>query len=164
MDVKKFQDSRNSELESFKKEYAVLKSEYSRELASAINEKDANQQQILTDRVQQINSQLVKEIHSIINKINKGTKGFDSKELDDLTAELIKYQKDYSEIEKSKDRVQTLNMIYLTNTDELKNAEYIYYIYLAILILISFYICYLVFASSFARTLTGGFIKMKGQS
>jgi hypothetical protein len=161
MEVKKFQDSRNKELDSFKKEYNFLKSEYSRELASAINEKDPSQQQALTDRVQQINTQLVGELHSIIDRLNKGSNSFSSKELDDLTNELIQYQKDYADIEKSKDRVHTLKIIQAGNIERLQSAEYIYYIYLAILIILSFYIGYLILTTSIIRQIGGSFTKMK---
>uniref|UniRef100_A0A6C0JSB5 Uncharacterized protein n=1 Tax=viral metagenome TaxID=1070528 RepID=A0A6C0JSB5_9ZZZZ len=150
MDVRKFQDSRNEKLDSFKKQYNFLKSEYSRELAASINETDPAQQQILTTRVQQINAQLVNELHGIIDSLNKGEPGFDAKKLDDLTADLIMYQKDYAEIEKTKDKVATLKIIYAGNRDKLKNAEYIYYIYIAILILLAFYVAYLVLTKSWS--------------
>jgi hypothetical protein len=164
MDVKKFQDSRKTELDLFKKEYKFLKGEYSRELSSAISESDPSKQELLINKVQQINSELVKELHSLLDNATKGEGRFKSKELDDLTADIIRYQKEYAEIEKSKNRVETLKIIYSDNTEQLKNAEYIYYIYLAILILISFYICYLVLTTSIARAFTGGFIRMKALS
>jgi hypothetical protein len=148
MDVKKFQDSRNAELDSFKKTFAFLKKEYSSALSAAIREPDPNQQQILIQRVQQINSQLANELNSVINVLNKGSKGFDPKELDELTNDLIQYQKDYDEIEKSKDKVNTLKLIHGTTADRLKNATYMYYIYIAILIILCLYISYLVFSTS----------------
>jgi hypothetical protein len=143
MDVRKFQDSRNEKLDVFKKQYNFLKSEYSRELAGAINETDSAQQQSLTTRVQQINAQLVGQLHEIIDILNKGEPGFDVKELDELTSDLIQYQKDYAEIEKTKDRVATLKIIYSGSKNKLKTAQYIYYIYIAILILLVFYVAYL---------------------
>jgi hypothetical protein len=144
MDVRKFQDSRNAELDAFKKQYALLKSEHSRELAAAINESDPSQQQALITRVQQINTQLVAELHGIMNTLNKGQPGFDAKELDDLTAELIQYQKDYAQLEMTKDRVATLKIIQSGNSNKLQSAQYIYYIYIAILLLLVFYVTYLI--------------------
>lgn len=143
MDVRKFQDSRKEKLDAFKKQYSFLKSEYSRELAGAINESDSAQQQTLTTRVQQINAELVSQLHEIINSLNKGESGFDAKELDELTADLIQYQKDYAEIEKTKDRVATLKIIHSGSKNKLQTAQYIYYIYIAILILLVFYVAYL---------------------
>jgi len=146
MDVRKFQDSRNEKLDAFKKQYQFLKSEYSRELAAAIDPS----QKGAADRVQQVNAQLVTELHGIIDSLNKGQPGFDAKELDDLTADLIQYQKDYAEIERTKDKVATLKIIYAGNRDKLKTAEYIYYIYIAILVLLAFYVAYLVLTNSWS--------------
>ena len=150
MEVKSFQDSRNKELEEFQKRYQFLKSEYSSTLASAINESDANQQQILIQRVQQINKQLTEELHSIIGTLNKGSPGFSPKKLEDLTEELIKYQNDYSEIEKSNDKVKTLTLILNNTKENLGKAENMYYVYIGLLLILTVYICYLVFSSSFA--------------
>jgi hypothetical protein len=157
MEVKEFQDSRNAELESFKKQYQLLKKEYSDALMSAINERDPNKQQELIQRVQQTNTSLASELHGIISILNKGTSGFDAKELDDLTNDLIKYQKEYAEIEKSNDKVKTLKAILNTTKANLKNATYMYYIYIAILILLAFYIGYLVLRTTWSQALfTGG--------
>ena len=99
MEVQAFQDARNSELDAFKKQYAFLKSEYFSTLSSAIKETDDAQQQTLIDRVQQINAELGKELHNILGYLNKDTQGFDKKDLNDLTNDLIQYEKDYREIE-----------------------------------------------------------------
>ncbi len=152
MDVKKFQDSRNSELDSFKKQYQFLKKEYSGALSSAVNETDPAQQQILISRVQQVNGQLAEELHGIIHVLHKGSAGFEAKELDDLTADLIKYQKDYAEIEKSKDRVATLKLIRDRTADNLNTATFMYYVYVAILVVLSFYVGYLVLTTTWSQT------------
>ena len=111
MDVKNFQDSRNTQLEAFKKQYGFLKTHYSSVLSSAINEPDPAKQQTLISQIQQINSQLTNEVHGILSILNKGDTKFDPKQLDDLTNDLIQYQKDYDELEKSKDKVSTLKII-----------------------------------------------------
>ena len=152
MEVKAFQDMRNSELEAFKKQYAFLKSEYSSALSSAINEQDASQQQTLIQRVQQINAQLGEELHKILGYLNKDTQGFDKKDLNELTNDLIQYEKDYREIEKSKDKVTTLKLIKNTTKESLEKANVMYYIYVAILVLLSFYVGYLVFSTSWAQS------------
>ena len=153
MDVKEFQDSRNKELDTFKKTFLFLKSEYSKALSAAIKESDPSQQQILIERVQQINSQLVDEIHTMITEVSKGSKEFDSKELNDLTNDLIQYQKDYAEIEKSKDKVTTLKLIKGTTTENLQKATFIYYVYIAILLFLTFYVGYLVLTTSWAQNI-----------
>jgi len=158
MDVRKFQDSRNAELDAFKKQYTFLKSEHSSQLASAINESDPSQQQILIGRVQQINAQLVGELHTIIDRLNKGQPGFDSKELDDLTADLIQYQKEYAELERTKDRVATLKIIQAGSRNKLQTAQYMYYIYIAVLLLLVFYITYLIIKNIVFTTIIGAIV------
>jgi hypothetical protein len=157
MEVKKFQDSRNKELTDFKKQYQFLKSEYSAALSAAIKEPDPNQQLVLVQRVQEINAQLVNEVHNIINILNKGTDNFKPKELDDLTNDLIKYQKEYTEIEKSKDKVDTLKLIHTNTSEKLDNATFMYYVYIAILVTLSVYVAYLVLTTTWAQTLTSIF-------
>jgi hypothetical protein len=153
MDVKKFQDSRDAELVGFKKQYQFLKGEYASALSAAIKEPDPSQQIILVQRVQQINAQLADELHSIINILNKGVSGFEPKELDDLTNDLIKYQKEYAEIEKSKDKVDTLKLIRNSTSENLNNATFMYYVYIAILVSLSVYVAYLVLTTSWAQSL-----------
>lgn len=154
MDVKKFQDSRKAELDTFKKQYQFLKKEYSDALSSAIKEPDPAQQLTLIGRIQQINGQLAEELHGIINILNKGSNGFDPKELDELTTDLITYQKEYSEIEKSKDKVATLKLIRERTASNLNTAATMYYIYIAILIALSFYVVYLVLKTSWAQNVS----------
>lgn len=157
MDVKKFQDSRNEELATFKKQYQFLKGEYAATLSAAIKEPDPNQQLILIQRVQQINAQLAEELRSIINILNKGTTGFEPKELDDLTNDLIKYQKEYAEIEKSKDKVDTLKLIHNGTSEKLNTATFMYYVYIAILVGLSVFVGYLVLTTSWSQALNSMF-------
>jgi DNA repair exonuclease SbcCD ATPase subunit len=152
MDVKNFQDSRNTELEAFKKQYSFLKTHYSTALSSAINEPDPAKQQTLISQIQQINSQLSNELHGILSTLNKGHAKFDPKQLDDLTNDLIQYQKDYDDIEKSKDKVSTLKIIANTNASTLKNATIMYYIYISILVIISLYVGYLIVKTSWKQS------------
>jgi hypothetical protein len=154
MDVKKFQDSRNKELSDFKKQYQFLKTEYSTTLSAAISEPDPNQQLILIQRVQQINSQLANELHGIINILNKGSNNFQSKQLDELTNDLIKYQKEYAEIEKSKDKVDTLKLVYKTTNDKLDNASFMYYLYVVLLVGLSLYVSYLVLITGWSQSMS----------
>jgi uncharacterized protein YihD (DUF1040 family) len=152
MDVKKFQDSRTEKLKAFQKQYEFLKKEYASALNSAINEPEPAQQQTLIQRVQQVNSNLASELHQILDSLNKGESGFEPKKLDDLTNDLIAYQKEYAEIEKSKDKVTTLKLIQGTTSKNLESATIMYYIYIAILIIVSFYVCYLILSTSWKQT------------
>ena len=124
MEVREFQDSRKAELDDFQKQYTSLKEQYSSTLSSAINETDPEKQQELIGQVQQLNSQIAEEVRGILGVLNKGTEVFDPKTLDSLTDDLIKYQKDYAEIEKTKDRVNTLKLIHAGTLKDLEGATY----------------------------------------
>jgi len=136
MEVRAFQDSRKAELDAFQKQYTTLKEKYSSALSSAINEKDPEKQQELISEVQSLNTQMADEVRVILGVLNKGAEGFDPKTLDSLTSDLIKYQKDYAEIERTKDRVNTLKLIHAGTLKDLESATYWYYIYIAVLILL----------------------------
>jgi hypothetical protein len=151
MEVKAFQDARNSELDAFKKQYAFLKGEYATALSSAIREPDPNKQQILIERVQKINGQLAEELRGMLGSLNKNSKGFDTKDLNELTNDLIHYQQEYRDIEKSKDKVNTLKRIKNTTAENLEKATFMYYVFIAILVLLSVYIAYLVFTTSWTQ-------------
>jgi len=150
MDVKEFQDSRNSELDVFSKQYSFLKQQYSSTLSSAIQESDPAKQQELIQQVQQLNTQMADEIRTILNTLNKGAQGFDPKTLDDLTADLIQYQKDYAEIERTKDRVNTLKLIHTSTLKNLDTATTWYYIFVGVLIMLCFLVAFQVFKSPFS--------------
>jgi hypothetical protein len=152
MEVKAFQEARKTELEKFKEKYAFLKTEYSKALSGAINEIDPNTQQILVQRVQEANRQLVEELHGMVASLNKGSKGFNPKDMDELTNDLIKYQQDYADIEKSKDKVTTLKAIKNTTAETLNNATIMFYVSIIVLVLLCFIVGYLVFKTNWVET------------
>jgi hypothetical protein len=154
MDVKKFQNAREEELSDFQKQYSFLKSEYSTTLASAIKESDPASQSVLIERVQQINAQMAEELRTILATLNKGNDTVNPKTIDELTEDLIKYQKDYNEIEQSHDKVVTLRLILGTTKETLKNSEFMYYGLLAGLLLLCFTIPFLIFKNSITSTIT----------
>lgn len=154
MDVQKFMDSRKKELEDFQKNYTFLRQEYSSTLSSAIQEQDPAQQQELIRHVLQINSSMVEALREILNVLNRGQDSFDSTTIDKLTAELIQYQKEYVEIEKTKDKVGTLKLIRASTSQKLKEATTMYYIYVAVLILLCFVVAYLVIRTGWVTQVT----------
>lgn len=154
MDVQRFRDSRETELSDFKKQYDFLKTQYSSVLSSAIQESDPASQQSLIQQVLQINSSMTEELRSIISKLNQGAQGFDPKELDQLTKDLIQYQKDYAELEHSKDKVNTLKLIRESNSKKLATATTMFNIYIAIFIGLAFIVTYLVFKTEWTRQIT----------
>lgn len=156
MEVKEFRDSREAELSAFQKKYEYLKQEYSSALSRAIQEKDGSKQDALITQVKQVNKQLIDEIRDILAILNKGNSEFDSKTLDDLTNELIKYQTEYQEIEKTRDRVNTLKLIKSNTLSKLDSQTWSYYLYISVLLLLCFYIVYLIISASWSQSLVGG--------
>jgi hypothetical protein len=144
MEIKQFQDSRNAKLAEFQKSYNFLKTQYSSNLLAAIQEPDPAAQQKLVSTVLQLNSELSSQVRGMISEINQGYGSFDPKTLDELTQDLIEYQKQYQEIQNNKDRLQTLKMIYSTNKQKLESTTTIYNLYLAALIILTIVIIILV--------------------
>jgi hypothetical protein len=144
MEIKEFQDSRNLKLAEFETGYNFLKTQYSSTLLSAIQESDPAAQQQLISRVLELNGELSSQVRTILSDLNQGSGSFNPKTLDDLTNDLIVYQKQYQEIQTNKDRLQTLKMIYSTNKQKLQETEFMYNLYLAALVLLTFLVIYYV--------------------
>ena len=145
MEIKEFEIARNSKLTEFQEKYRFLKQEYSSTVLAAINEKDGTKQQELVSRVLSINADLSNELRQIISEIYKGSEFVPSKTIEELTEDLIRYQKEYSDIEKGKDRLQTLKLINSANTKRLTDATNMFNIYLGVLIFLIALVSYLVF-------------------
>jgi len=148
MDVMKFRDSRKTQLSEFENQYSTLKTEYSRVVLAAIQEKDAQKQEELVNQVLGLNSEMSDQLRSILSALNKGSASFDAKTLDNLTQELISYQKQYTEIEQGKDRVNTLKLIHTSTKQKLADAQTMYTFYLVALIVLCFLIVFLIIRSS----------------
>jgi len=148
MEIKEFQDSRNSKLADFQKGYNFLKTQYSTTLLAAIQEPDPAAQKKLISNVLDINSELSSQVRGIITDLNQGSGSFDPKTLDQLTADLIEYQKQYHEIQNNKDKLQTLKLIYSSSKTKLQETEFMYNMYLAALIILIFVLIYLVMRTS----------------
>jgi hypothetical protein len=129
----------------FEKRYASLKTQYSASLSAAIAEKDLTKREPLVQKVLSINSELSSIVKEFMSSINEGTEKFNPKTLSDLTTDLIQYQKEYNEIQESKDKLQTLKIIQNTTDENLLNAEWMYNLYLFGLISLIIFVIYLVF-------------------
>lgn len=155
MEIKEFQDARNAKLSEFQNNYNFLKTQYSSTLLSAIQEQDPAAQQQLISTILNLNTELTSEIRTILTELNQGSGSFNPKTLDDLTNDLIEYQKQYHEIQTNKDRLQTLKMIYATNKKTLQETEFMYNVYLGALILLTFLVVYYVMkTTSVSETVT----------
>ena len=144
MDIKRFQDARSTKLSSFENQYATLKKQYSDALLSAINEPDTTKRDPLVQKVLSLNTEMSSAVKDIMSSSNEGTEKFDAKTLSELTNDLIQYQKDYNEIQESKDKLETLKIIKNTTTDNLSSAEWMYNFYLFGLIALILLVIYLV--------------------
>ena len=111
--------------------YGFLKSEYSSALLFAIqNPSDESIQRVL-----EINAELIEEVNDLVHQLN-------GEGIETLMTDLIKYQKDYAGITQSENKITTLKMIYNSTSEQLKTANIMYYIYLGLLVLLSFVIVY----------------------
>jgi hypothetical protein len=153
MEVKEFRDSRTQKLSDFQTQYTALKTEYSRLLLAAIQEQDSAKQQDLVQQLLSLNAEMSSQLREILGELNKGSGSFDPKTLNQLTEELIEYQKQYSEIEKGKDRVVTLKLIQGSTKEKLTNAQSMYYFYLFALVILCFLIVFLIIRAGTMTTI-----------
>jgi len=161
-----FEDSRNTDLQNFQKQYATLKTEYSTAISAAIQETSPASQNTLIQKVLTTNQKLTEAIRGIITKLNQGTDQIDNATLDGLTADLIKYQQDYQNLKSSIDQLQTLKMIQATATKKLDAAIWSYNVYLAALCILCLVIIMLAIRASWTtnviKQVTGGFKTLVG--
>jgi len=161
-----FEDSRNTDLQNFQKQYATLKTEYSTAISAAIQETSPASQNTLIQKVLTTNQKLTEAIRGIITKLNQGTDQIDTATLDGLTADLIKYQQDYQNLKSSIDQLQTLKMIQATATKKLDAAIWSYNVYLAALCILCLVIIMLAIRASWTtnviKQVTGGFKTLVG--
>jgi len=153
MEIKEFRDSRNSRLAEFRETYNSLKTQYSSTLLSAIEEQDPDKQQELVSQVLQINAELSNELREIISELSKKTPGFDPKTLEELTNDLVEYQKQYHEIQKGKDRLQTLKIIQADNQKKLNETRTMFNAYLIALVILTIIVALLVLRTPFVTTI-----------
>ena len=143
MDIKNFQDTRNQKLLDFNERFNFLKQEYTNALNMTLLEEDPKNQPLLVSRVQQLNTQMTDELREIITELTKQQDQEGS--IDDLTQQLIQYQKDYNEIQ-----LTTLKLIKNSNSKTLNEAQTMYWVYLGGLLLLTFLIIFNVFKVSFS--------------
>lgn len=151
MDIKNFQDRRNQKLLDFNERFDFLKQEYTQTLNMTLLEEDPKNQPLLVSRVQQLNTQMTDELREIITELTKQQEQEGS--IDDLTQQLIQYQKDYAEIQQSQDKLTTLKLIKNSNSQTLNEAQTMYWIYLIALILLTFLIIFNVFKVSLSSSI-----------
>jgi len=147
MEVRKFQNSRDSELKDFEKQYSDLKSKYTSSLSTAIKEADPKKQNTLIQGVLVTNAEMVGHVSKMVSIIGKGPNMLDQKTVNDLTNDLIKYQKEFSDITESKNKLDTLREVQNSTSANLSSAEWMYNFYLFGLIALIFFVIYLVYST-----------------
>lgn len=153
MDIKVFQSERNFRLQEFNKKYDFLKQEYHRAVLAAIQETNPTAQQELITRILKINAELSNEIRGVLSELYKGSEVIPAATMDQLTEDLIKYQRQYSDIEKGKDRLQTLKLISKTNDAKLNDTNLMFNVYIGLLVFLIFIVGYLVFKTNITHAI-----------
>lgn len=148
MEVAQFRSTRTTQLADFQKEYSALKTEYSRLVLAAIQEQDPAKQQTLIQKVLSINAYLSEKVRGMISEVNKSD---NTENLNKLTQELIQYQKEYDEIQKGKDSVTTLKMIYANDSMKVQQAESMFYFYVFAIVAMCLLIVLLILRSGFLQ-------------
>jgi hypothetical protein len=154
MDVKQLLKTRNDSLKEFEDTYNTLKVRYNSLILSAIQEEDAASQQTLIQEILDINAELTAQLRTILSEISSAPKGFDVKTLDQLTAELVEYQKQHQELTSQKDRLTTLKLIASSTNNQVVQATMMYWIYLISLILAMFVVAFLAFRLSITSAMS----------
>ena len=149
MEIREFQNERNKKLEEFHKTYTALQRDYSSKIQAAIGEPDTTKRQELVSKVLSINSELSNAVRGFLSEIYAGSQAVPTKTMEQLTADLIAYQRQYTLIEKGKDRVETLKLINKANQDRLSNVTLEYNIYMGALMFLVFVVGFLVIRTNF---------------
>jgi hypothetical protein len=166
MDLLAFHDTRQTDLQNFQTHYADLKTEYSTAISAAIQEPDAASQNALIQKVLSLNQNMTEQIRGILGILSKGTTQIDTATMDSLTDDLVKYQRQYSDLKKSMDKLQTLKMIQATTQSNLAIAMTSYHVYLFALCILCLAVIMLAiraaWTTSIATTIKQGFTQAVG--
>jgi hypothetical protein len=136
-------------MEQFHYEYSDLKNKYETSLNRAVIEQDPSKQQMLVQQVININQQMSDKIREFLSTM----KNVNTNLLYDLTQDLIKYQQDKIEIEKSNQHIRALKFILNKTEENVKRATYKYYLYIGTLVLLAIFICILIIKSAYTKTI-----------
>lgn len=115
MDIKQYQVDRKKDLDAFQSEYNELKSQYIKYLSAAINDSSQIPQVLDTNKL------LAQHVRDFI-ALSKNK--FDTRFIQELTNDIIMYQKEFAEIQSTKKQAKTLQHVLDKETERLKNVEY----------------------------------------
>jgi len=121
MDIQQYNDNREKDMQAFKSEYDDLKAQYLKYLADSVYDPSN------IDHVLETNKLLVDLVNTFIAESQ--TK-FDTKTINDLTNEIIVYQKEYQDIKTSQQKSATLKTILNKENDRIDSIQKQFNIYL----------------------------------
>jgi hypothetical protein len=122
MDLIAFQKSRDAELSEFEAEQLTLKRQYNEAISNAISEVDPDKRGELVKQILDVNKELSDGVREFVSKQTQGT-SYDEKSVLELTNELIKYQKQYEQINSGNDKIKTLKLILSEDRDKLSSMQ-----------------------------------------
>ena len=131
MDISQYQKDRASELKKFRKEYADLKTRYSQLLTQAVYESDTGKQAELVKQILNTNSGLAQHVREFIQS-SRGK--FDPALISELTADIIRYQKEFDAIQSASDKTSALQNILNKEKTELSDLHFKFNIWLGVLL------------------------------
>jgi hypothetical protein len=148
MDIGRYQADRQKELERFQKDYSDMKKQYSELLSKAVTTSDPKIQSEVIRQVLSVNSNLAQHVRDFIQE--SGGK-FDQSMISKLTADIIKFQKEYDEIQKSDDKTRALDGILNKERNFLKDLHSQFNIFLGLLLAMIVIIIGLIFKTSITQ-------------
>jgi hypothetical protein len=131
MDIGKYQSDRDSELKAFQKEYNDLKTQYNTLLSRAVYETDTGKQADLVKQVLSINSGLAQHVRDFV-QASRGK--FDPALISELTADIIRYQKEFEAIQTSSDKAVALKNVLDREKNQLNTLHSQFDLYLGVLL------------------------------
>ncbi len=131
MNLRNFQSQRDQELVSFQKEYSELKTQYNTFLNQAVYEPNPEKQAELVKQILSINSGLAKHVRDFIQNSREK---FDHSLITKLTQDIIRYQKDFEQIQNSSDQAETLRDVLYKEKNELNALHTQFNIWLWVLL------------------------------
>jgi uncharacterized membrane protein YccC len=136
MDIKQYQIDRQQDLEAFKAQYGDLKTQYLTYLSQAVQDPEKIQAVLDTN----------KSLVALVNEfIAESQNKFDAATIQDLTDEILTYQKEYQEIQESTQKAKTAQNILNADTQKLQSMQYQFNIYLLVLGIGILFVIYLIF-------------------
>jgi hypothetical protein len=146
MEASDFQSARDSQLQSFQKQYDGLKSTYSSSVVNALKEQDRSKQCMLIKQVLDTNKKITALISSFKGTVDPGTCKANPMLKQTLDKDLDEYNKQYENIQQGTSQLEGLKNTIQDTNEKSKEVEKMFPWY-AVLVIVS--ILVLIFAIVF---------------